>query len=203
MDFLFRLVAVLAISLGLIACGEQGGTGTEDAAKDVSHDDDDDGGESHAHEDDGDHDDEQPAEAVGDYPQATIDGAMAIFIESLSEGDFQAAADVCDPTSIEVQEEFSQRITNLTFPHPSGNVPEQMIDSLRNVVAMSFQGSQWTISEEGEGQATVILTLPDGRSSNISLVYEDDAWWVFPYEGFFKWADVAISANAKKIFGSK
>jgi len=99
MDFLFRLVAVLAISLGLIACGEQGGTGTEDAAKDVSHDDGD--GDGYAHEDDGDHDDdEQHAEAVGDYPQATIDGAMAMFIEMLGQGDFLGAADVCDPTSI-------------------------------------------------------------------------------------------------------
>jgi len=172
MDFIFRLVAVLAISIGLIACGEQGGD-----ADPV----------------------EQPVVAVGDYPQATVDGAMTMFIELLGQGEFLAAIDVCDPTSIEVQEEFPEHATATTFPFEANpNVDEATIAFIREQLSKPYRGSTWAITEETDTQATVSLALIDGRSTDLALIFEDEAWWVFPYEGFLNWAEISISANMKK-----
>ena len=136
---------------------------------------------------------EVPAPA-GDYPQATVEGTMALFLDSLGKGDYTGATDLCDQTSIEVQESFAQRAENFTYPHPNPNVSETEIDFLRNLFSRPFVGAQWTVmSEDTEsGQGSASVTLADGRTSEITLVYQDEAWFVFPYEGFLDWGEQSI-----------
>lgn len=199
MDSMIKAFAVLALAFGLGACGESGGgeqaggadTGAETTAPETG------GTEQVATQTESDSD----ASPAGDYPQATIDGAMTMFVDSLAVGDFALAADVCDPTSIEVQEAFAKRIENLSFPHPNPNVSEEIIDKLREIVAKSYEGASWDVASEADDQATVTLTLADGRSSDLTLIYEDQAWWVFPYDGFLDWADRSISPNAQQSLG--
>jgi len=213
MDSILKMLAIVAMSLGLVACGEQGGTvadaadagetGTEQHA-DHDHEHADDG---HSHDEHGDDEQatndehatnadghaEDPEAIVGDYPQATIDGAMKLFITSLTQGDFLAATDVCDNTSVEVQEQFPKRAQASTFPHTNPNVTEDIIAFVREQVSKPYRDATWSVLEENGDQVTVTLTLVDGRSTELTLVKSDDAWWIFPYDGFLDWGELSIA----------
>ena len=193
---LIHILAIALLSLTLIACGEQSENGqptgeTDTADETRSTEDAAETDEDATDEEQADDADEDPA---GDYPQATVDGTMTLFMDYLARGQYQAATDVTDPTSIEVQEAFAARVENFTYPHPNPNVEEAQIEFLRDLFSQPFRDAEWTVVNQNkdEAEATVTLTLFDGRSRDVTLVWQDQAWWVFPKEGFLEWAEQSV-----------
>lgn len=197
MTKLIHILAIALMSIALLACGEQNGDARTDAAGETQTNGDT-GDSVDSMADTGNDENNQPDqdtdEPAGDYPQATVDGTMTLFIDYLAQGQYQAATDVTDPTSIEVQEAFAQRIENFTYPHPNPNVEEAQIEFLRDLFSQPYRDAEWTVNsvDKDAGEATVTLTLFDGRSRDMTLVWMDEAWWVFPREGFLDWAEQSV-----------